>query len=86
MASTTRDRPQMQEELASRESMILAFVTGMIQSEADRFAIELAIPAADLATVLVSLGEGLAFSRMLQQDAPTTVLSDLARVVFLGRR
>jgi len=85
VASTTRDRPWVQEQLASREQMIVTFVAAMIQGEADRFDVQLALPATDLATVLVSLGEGLAFSRMLHEQAPTTVLSDLARVVFLGR-
>ncbi|MCU1496784.1 MAG: TetR family transcriptional regulator [Acidimicrobiales bacterium] len=86
VASATRDRAWMRREMASRERMIIGFVANMIQEEAERFSVELLLPAADLASVMVSVGEGLAFSRMLENEAPTSLVADLVRLVFLGRR
>lgn len=84
-ASTTRDRPQIQEQLAEREQMIIDFTAGLVQAEADRFAVDLPLSAREVASVLVSLGSGLSFARMLDSRIPTRVLSDLAHILFIGR-
>lgn len=84
-ASATRDRPLIQDQLADRERRILGFVTLMIESEAARFDVTLPLTARELASVLVGLGSGLSFSRMLDPTIPTKVLSDLARILFDGR-
>ena len=44
----------------------------------------LAMPARDLATVLVSLGSGLSFSAMLEPSTPVDVMATVARLVLLG--
>lgn len=83
-ASATRDRPMIQKQLADREQRILSFVTGLIEGEARRFGVTLPLDARELASVLVALGSGLAFSRMLAPAIPISVLSDLARILFVG--
>ena len=83
-ASTTRDRPQIQAQLAEREQMIIDFTAGLAEAEAERFGIDLPLPAREVASVLVSLGSGLSFSRMLDPRIPTRVLSDLAHILFVG--
>ena len=83
-ASTTRDRPQIQAQLAEREQMIIDFTAGLAEAEAERFGIELPLPAREVASILVSLGSGLSFSRMLDPRIPTRVLSDLAHILFVG--
>lgn len=85
-ASATRDRPLIQEQLAAREQRILWFVTVLIEAEAERFDLELPLTARELASVLVALGSGLSFSRMLEPTIPIHVLSDLARILFAGAR
>lgn len=82
-ASSTRDRPAIQEQLAAREAMILAFVTELLEGEIERFELDLPMSAPDLATVMVSLGTGLAFSRMLAPTVPSGVLTDLARLLLV---
>lgn len=83
-ASATRDRPQIQAELAAREQRILTFCTMMIETERERFGLTLPLTSAELASVLVSLGSGLSFSRMLEPTIPTRILSDLAQILFAG--
>lgn len=83
-ASTTRDRPQIQAQLADREQVILDFVAEMIEAEVERFDVDLPMPAREVASVLVSLGSGLSFSRMLDPTIPTRVVSDLAHILFIG--
>lgn len=85
-ASATRDRPLIQEQLAAREHKILWFVSVLIEAEAERFDLELPLTARELSSVLVALGTGLAFSRMLEPTIPIHVLSDLARILFAGAR
>ncbi len=83
-ASATQDRPLIQAELAAREQSILAFCAGLIASEAERFDLPLPLSPRELATVLVSLGTGLSFSRMLDPGVSLAILSDLARILFAG--
>jgi len=85
-ASATRDRPLIQEQLAVREQHILSFVTALIEDEVERFGVTLPLSPRDLASVLVALGSGLAFSRMLAPAIPIGVLSDLARILFVDRQ
>jgi AcrR family transcriptional regulator len=82
-ASATRDRPGIQAQLADREQRILGFVTMLIEAEAERFGVRLPLTAHELASVLVALGSGLSFSRMLEPTIPIGVLSDLARILFV---
>ncbi len=82
-ASSTRDNETIQQQLAAREQMILAFVTQMIEGEIERFDLHLPMSATDLATVMVSLGTGLAFSRMLAPSVPSGVLADLAEILLV---
>lgn len=82
-ASTTRDRPQIQEQLADRERMIIDYTGSLVEAEAERFGLRLPLPPREVATVLVSLGMGISFSRMLEPSLPTRVVSDLARILFV---
>lgn len=84
LASHSRDKPDIRQQMADRERTIVDFVGLLIQSEADRFGLELAMPARDLATVLVSLGSGLSFSAMLEPSTPVDVMAEVARLVLLG--
>ncbi|MEO6989458.1 MAG: TetR/AcrR family transcriptional regulator [Aquihabitans sp.] len=84
-SSATRDRPQIQAQLAEREQMIIDFTAGMVEAEAQRFSVDLPLPSREVASILVSLGSGLAFSRMLDPSIPTSILSDLAHILFIGR-
>lgn len=84
VASSTRDRPQFQAELAVREERIRSFCAVLITAEAERFDLPLPLSPQELADVLVSLGSGLSFSRMLDPSVTLTVLSDLARILFAG--
>lgn len=82
-ASATRDRPAIQDELAAREHKIIGFTTMLIRTEVERFAIELPMSPREVASVLVSLGSGISFSRMLDPTIPIHIVSDLARVLFV---
>jgi len=84
LASHSRDKPDVQEQMRLRERKIVDYVALLLQGEADRFGLALAMPAHDLATVLVSLGSGLSFSSMLEPDTPVHVMTDVARLVLLG--
>jgi len=84
LASHSRDKPHVQEQMRLREKKIVDYVALLLQGEADRFGLTLAMSAHDLATVLVSLGSGLSFSSMLEPDTPVHVMTDVARLVLLG--
>jgi len=84
LASHSRDKPDVQEQMRLRERKIVDYVALLLQGEADRFGMTLAMPAHDLATVLVSLGSGLSFSSMVEPDTPVHVMTDVARLVLLG--
>lgn len=85
LASHSRDKPEIRQQMTQREVAIVDFVAMLIASEAERFDIELAMSARDLATVLVSLGSGLSFSAMLEPSTPVDVMATVARLVLLGR-
>jgi AcrR family transcriptional regulator len=82
-ASATRDRPAIQDELAARERKIIGFTTMLVNTEIERFGLELPMSPREVASVLVSLGSGLSFSRMLDPTIPIHIVSDLARVLFV---
>ena len=82
-ASATRDRPAIQDELAAREQKIIGFTTMLVNTEVERFAIQLPMPPRDVASILVTLGSGLSFSRMLDPSIPTRIVSDVARALFV---
>lgn len=84
LASHSRDKPEIRQQMTQREVAIVDFVAMLIASEAERFEITLAMPARDLATVLVSLGSGLSFSAMLEPSTPVDVMATVARLVLLG--
>lgn len=82
-ASSTRDNEEVQRQLAARQQMILTFVTGMVEGEIERFDLDLPLSAPDVAAVLVSLGSGLAFSRMLAPSVRPGIFADLAEVLLV---
>lgn len=84
LASHSRDKPDIQEQMRLREKKIVDYVALILQREADHFELTLAMSAHDLATVLVSLGSGLSFSAMVEPDTPVHVMTDVARLVLLG--
>lgn len=84
LASHSRDKPEIRQQMTQREVAIVDFVAMLIAAEAERFDIALAMPARDLATVLVSLGSGLSFSAMLEPSTPVDVMATVARLVLLG--
>ncbi len=84
LASHSRDKPEIRQQMAQREAAIVDFVGMLIAAEAERFEMTLAMPARDLATVLVSLGSGLSFSAMLEPSTPVDVMATVARLVLLG--
>ena len=84
LASHSRDKPEIRQQMTQREVAIVDFVAMLIASEAERFDITLAMSARDLATVLVSLGSGLSFSAMLEPSTPVDVMATVARLVLLG--
>jgi AcrR family transcriptional regulator len=82
-ASSTRDNEAVQQQLAARQQMILSFVTGIVEGEIERFDLDLPLSASDVAAVLVSLGSGLAFSRMLAPSVRTGIFAELAEVLLV---
>lgn len=84
IATASRDRPHFQAQFAQREQQIMAFVTMMIETETARFDLDLPFTPHDLASILVTLGSGLSFSRMLDPTISTDILTDLAHVLFAG--
>lgn len=85
LAAQSRDNAEVLAQMRQREINIVTYVAEIIGQELDRFELELPLAPETLATVLVSLGSGLSFSAMLDPNTPVDVLSDVARLLFLGR-
>ena len=84
-ASQARRDPGLRAELARRSVAIRALIATMIEAHADDFGIELPLPAADLATALLSLGVGLGLQRALDPAVPARVFTDVVRALAGAR-
>ncbi len=82
LAGHSADKPEILDQLRQREHKIVRNVAMLVADEAQRFDIQLPMSVEAVATVLVSLGSGLAFSRQIDSTTPTEVMTDLARLVF----
>jgi AcrR family transcriptional regulator len=84
-ASQARRDPGLRGELARRSVAIRALIATMIEAHAHDFGIELPLPAADLATALLSLGVGLGLQRALDPTIPARVFTDVVRALAAPR-
>lgn len=82
LAGHSGDKPEILDQMRQREHRIIRNVAMLVADEAQRFDIDLPMSVEAVATILVSLGSGLAFSRQLDPSTPTDVMTDLARLMF----
>lgn len=83
LAGATRDRPAFQAALTEREQMIFDFCTFLVQSEIDRFGLELDMSARQIAEALVTMGIGIAFARSLDPNVSAEILSSTAKALMV---
>lgn len=74
-------RPQLRAQLAQRDAAFCHIVARLLTAEADAGTISLALPAEDLAPILLAVGTGLGLQRSVNPDAKPGLLIDAARAL-----
>jgi AcrR family transcriptional regulator len=79
--STVRRDPALRAAYTSRGAVIRKAVADLLDGLVAEMRTPLPMPAAELATALVSLGIGLGLQRAIDHEIPVRVLTDLVRVL-----
>lgn len=84
-AVNARRDERLRGELASRDKVIRDLIAALVTANSEELDIEVPMPAADIATALLSLGIGLGIQRAIDPTIPASVLTDVIRLV-VGQR
>ncbi|MGH3433165.1 MAG: TetR/AcrR family transcriptional regulator [Thermocrispum sp.] len=79
-ALNTRSDQQLRGELAVRDKGIRDLIAALVSANSEEFGVDLPLPAADVATVLLSLGIGLGLQRTIDPSIPASLLTDVLRL------
>lgn len=75
--------PHLRQKLADRYSVLRAGVATMIETELERRGTQAALPADQLATIVIALGDGLGSLRRIDPDAaPSHLISDATNAIL----
>lgn len=72
---------RLRSELASRDKTIRELISALVTANSEEFGIELPLSPDDAATALLSLGIGLGIQRAIDPSIPSSVLTDVMRLV-----